>query len=481
MNPLMQGEHIVKSSDILDFKVSESKVFKYQFSITKIDKENKRHIIYVSFINDSSKNEQYSMAHEFSCMLPNSKQSVIKQIGGWVRNHIWYDLAYPLYRDKKELWEMDFRIPTKDPDIKKLRSYVYLRSKMISSVIGGLIWKEWLNHIGISSEEMYEIGNIAYRISHVKGPRQCDVVLDTLISCRMSMNSDDWAILKSDMSKYNTSLCKWILSTINAKHNWSIPRNEYLETIKSAPDIVRKCKYGFMWNIEEKEMLSKLDIPRNRWQWFALRNVLSLNGDVFSNLSGSSLLQFLKKLPYTDISLWHYFKKAHHINSPYSFKRIQHMVQTIRDGARIYDYDKENEYGVSFVPIEGSAMRMLRNSIYNHRQQKEMHKKRGLSIPDYPLPKPSVELPEWLEKIRIKTKHEIISAGIECQHCIVSYANSDDIFVREGNVCAQISRIGLLILQCYDFQDQITKESKNLEKSLNKALIPCREVTVNVK
>lgn len=481
MNKLMQGEYIVKSSDVLDFKVSEDKVFKYQFVLTKIDKEDRKHIIYVSFINDSSKNEQYPTIHEFSCMLPNSKQSVIKQIGGWVRNHIWYDLATPLYKDKKELWQMDFRIPTKDPDIKKLRSYVYLRSKKISSVIGGLIWKEWLNHIGISQEEMYEIGNIAYRISPVKGPRQCDIVLDTLISCRLAMNLEDWAILKSDMSKYNTSFCKWILNTINAKRNWAIPRNEYLETIKSAPDIVRKCRYGFTWPIEDREMLSKLDIPRNRWQWFTLRNALELKENVYERQHGAPLLEFLKKLPYTDISLWHYFKKAQHINAPYSFKRIQHMVQTVYDGARIYSYDKENDYGISFVPIEGSAMRMLRNSIYNHRQQREMNKKRGLSVKDYPLPKPPIELPEWLEKIRIKTKHEIISAGIECQHCIGSYASSDDIFVREGNVCAQISRSNLLVLQCYDVKDQITKESKSLEKRLTKALEPYREVTANVK
>ena len=367
MNKLMQGEYIIANSDVLDFKISEDKVFKYQFVLTKIDKEDKRHIIYISFINDTSKNEQYPTAHEFSCMLPNSKQSVIKQIGGWVRSHIWYDLATPLYKEKKELWEMDFRIPTKDVAIKKLRSYVYLRSKKISNVIGGLIWKEWLDHIGISPKEMYEIGNIAYRILPVKGQRNSDIVLDTLISCRMSMHPEDWTILKSDMSKYNTSLCKWILSTISAKHNWSIPRNEYLETIKSAPDIVRKCRYGFMWDIQDREMLSKLDIPKNRWQWFALRNVLSLNESIYEREVGSPLLLFLKKLPYTDISLWHYFKKAHHINSPYSFRRIKHMVQTIYDGARIYNYDKENEHGVSFVPIEGSAMRMLRNSVYNHR------------------------------------------------------------------------------------------------------------------
>jgi hypothetical protein len=148
------------------------------------------------------------------------------------------------------------------------------------------------------------------------------------------------------------------------------------------------------------------------------------------------------------------------------------MFQTVMDGDRIYKQREDNEHKISFVPIEGSAMRMVRNAIYNHRQEQELSKAKRLSDKDYALKVPFVKLPEWIEQIRIKTAHQMISAGIECQHCIGSYVHSPDIFVREKDVCAQIDRDSMQVVQCYDKHDQITKASESLKQRLNKALKP---------
>jgi hypothetical protein len=152
------------------------------------------------------------------------------------------------------------------------------------------------------------------------------------------------------------------------------------------------------------------------------------------------------------------------------------MLQVICDGARIYQDMKCNALGIAFVPVEGSPMRMVRNAVYNHRQEQELAKKRRLSGPDCPMTPPPFKLPDWMENIRMKTAHEMISAGIECQHCIGSYANSNDIFFREGNICAQVRRDDLTVQQCFDVMDRITPASKSLQARIAKALEPHRHM-----
>jgi hypothetical protein len=227
--------------------------------------------------------------------------------------------------------------------------------------------------------------------------------------------------------------------------------------------------------------------PQNRWQYFAARvAVTTFNPELLDRPEANALVNmyydykvlkdFLLKLPKTDISLWHYFKKYNHLKGPYNTNGIRHMYQLVIDGARMYRDMRANTEGVAFMSIEGSCMRMLRNAIFNHRQEQEFTKKRRLSGANYVMPLPPVALPEWIEKIRIKTAHEMITAGIECQHCIGSYTNSSDIFVREGNVCAQIMRDTFKIQQCFDVHDQITSESKSLQTRLSRALKPIQDM-----
>ena len=80
-----------------------------------------------------------------------------------------------------------------------------------------------------------------------------------------------------------------------------------------------------------------------------------------------------------------------------------------------------------------------------------------------------------------KTAHDLINAGVECQHCIGSYTQSPDFFIRDGNICAQIDRETLTVRQCYDVGDRITKKSIALESKINKALKPLLELTESVK
>ena len=146
------------------------------------------------------------------------------------------------------------------------------------------------------------------------------------------------------------------------------------------------------------------------------------------------------------------------------------MIDTIKDGRMIYDNSKDNPYGIRFTKVQGSAMNMVRNALYNHNQDRELSKKKQFDKPNFHLPTPPIKLPDWIEAIRLKTAHEMIAAGIDCNHCIGNYTKSTDIFVREKDICAQIYRRDLTVGQCYDVRDAITKESKDLGTRLMRAL-----------
>jgi len=279
-------------------------------------------------------------------------------------------------------------------------------------------------------------------------------------------------ILISDLLKYNNGFSKYILDEIRNQMSFE----QYLECIKVAPILVKKNKY----NLElSRDMYTWTGFnPQTRWQYFVLRICHRYLDEEknFGYEQAQSSREFANKLLSSDIHIWHYYKKANHIDKPYSTKFIDQMFHRVLDGARLYSQYKDNNYGISFVPVEGSPMRMLRNATYNHRQEQEYTKKKRLSGPNHVLCNPPVKLPEWIENIRLKTAHDMIQAGIECQHCIGSYVDSHDMFVREKDICAQIYRNTLEVGQCYDVRDQITKASESLRKKLDKDLEPLREL-----
>jgi hypothetical protein len=466
-----------KDSKTLEFNISEGLVFEYSYSIAILDEY--RCVLSISM--DCKQINKNELHREFQVPLPQGKMAIIKMIGAWTRDHIWKTLSSNKIPDDMYGGDM-WGVPHKDPVLKKLKSYTYLRSKKIGSVLGGTIYREWLEKTGIHKDEMYEIEKLAFRLNPTKNMHGSQY-FDVLYRLKATLTPDVWSIVKSDMSKYNTSLCKWIMDIISSESMYQLTREQYCNIIKDSPDIVKKCRYGFRWDSMERAVLDTAQIPQNRWQWFVLRTSLTYEPHMWgvSEKTNDNIKKCLNKISSSDIGMWHYYKRAYHITQPYSFKRIVHMLQIISDGARIHEQQKDNVYSIPFVSVEGSPMRMLRNAIYNHRQEQELKKKHKLQVKDYTLPNPPIQLPEWMEKIRIKTAHDMIKAGVECEHCIGSYANSTDLFFRHGNVCAQVFRSNLQIGQCYDARDQITVQSKELKRKLDKALKPIREEMSNAE
>jgi hypothetical protein len=242
---------------------------------------------------------------------------------------------------------------------------------------------------------------------------------------------------------------------------------------------------------EDQRIIDKIGVlPKTRIQYFffkviasdpTLHKIIIEDGEYEESETDKS--EILKKLATLDLDTWHEFKEYMHIKGPYSLQELRHMLNTVFDGIMIYDNARNRtnireivkENNIRFVEVKGSPRKIVQRAIFNHRQAVEVEKIKLLKQKNEPMPLPPVKLPEWIENIRLKTKHDLIIAGMECRHCIGSYTHSKDVFVREGDVCAQIYRFNLSVGQCFDKNDQITKRSEDLRKRLEKALTPVAE------
>jgi hypothetical protein len=439
--------------------------YRLHFTLTVIKSETSLPSVEIQFINNSMLDVDVSESERiFIKSFPCSKTQFKKQISAWIWGWVWW-----------EEFQGGEYIPSSDR--KKIKSYTYFRAKRIGEIMGGRIFNRWLSIEKITFTELSEIKKIAYRL-YQNRKFKVQYVEETLLICRRKMEPYVYNLLKNDLKKYNISMCKYLIASIRENKMYTLTQPEYINLIKNVPNLVRKCKYGFDWRDIPPEDLRNTRIPENRWQWFVLRFYLTYKNEVKTSIvferneqerpAHETVIKFIEKLPYSEIDVWWYFKQAYHIRDPYSFKEIHHMCQVIRDGYRIHN---DNIGTGMFVRVEGSAMRMLRNAIYNHRQARELDKSRLLSEKDEPLPEPPIKFPGWLENLRIKTKHQLIIAGIECNQCIGSYTNSEDIFIRKDYICAQISRDSLEIKQCYDANDKITKASRKFAEEINTALI----------
>ena len=92
-------------------------------------------------------------------------------------------------------------------------------------------------------------------------------------------------------------------------------------------------------------------------------------------------------------------------------------------------------------------------------------------------------IPE-LEEFRIKTKGDLRRAGIECHHCVGSYANRENMaHYRKGNVVCQVEWMAPsswcysqermyvpYVNQCYDFANNATHASEMFRTEVEKYL-----------
>jgi hypothetical protein len=400
----------------------------------------------------------------FNIHLPIDRSALQKQLGGWIGMQI--RGRHP-EMDNYIPFGIDHRVPL---HIRKIKSYAYLTSSRISRILSSWISREFMMRYDITQDSINNINKVVFRLYQHR--KEGQHIWNVLWEKYKSWDIKHFNILINDLLKYNNGFCKYLIDVLRQ----SMSFEQYLEHVKVTPILIKKNKY----NLElPREMLEWTGfMPQSRWQWFVMR-ISYRYLDEASNFGyehAQASRDFANKLLHSDVSVWRYYRKANHIERPYSTKFIDQMFHRVLDGSRLYNQYKGNQYGISFVPVDGSAMRMLRNAMYNHRQEQEYTKQKRLSGPNHVLCNPPVKLPEWIEKIRLKTAHDMIQAGIECMHCIGSYVDSPDIFVRDKDICAQIYRHTLEVGQCYDVRDQITKASESLRKRLDKDLQPLREL-----
>lgn len=347
-----------------------------------------------------------------------------------------------------------------DEETKKKLMYIAIRSKKIMTIIRQRLNKLWEVYFNLSSEEVKKIYKIFYRTQSRIMP------YEVLLSLRENLTEEQYQHVISDLQKLPVGFCLYIIDKIKPHTTFE----DYLSIIKNTPKFIKNCKYRLFFSDIEIEKVEKAIgsyIPKTRIQYFMLNSFLDS-----AYFKINKIVPFKKIIRNIDLSAWHEFKQYMNLKGPYSKQELLHMLNFISDGTRIYSTRKDNIYNIEIVEVKGSPKKLIQRAIFNHRKEREINLRQSLEEQNVLLPLPPVPLPDWIETIRLKTTHDIIRAGIECEHCIGSYRHSNDVFVREEDVCAQIRRFDLSVGQCYDKRDRITEKSIDFQKRLQRDLRP---------
>lgn len=209
--------------------------------------------------------------------------------------------------------------------------------------------------------------------------------------------------------------------------------------------------------------------------------------DFYDSIAGVGMKGFLtsaKKYGYTNAEIDDYTGDlSHPSNDTYAYEHIRNMFKFIADGAELYKQYTDpitcdDGYVIKLVPVEGSLLKRVRNSIFNHNEEKKISiegKLKFLSEGD--MMPCTVELSPTIEQIRIKTKRHLIYSGKELSHCIGGKTDSSDLFFREGTVCAQvgIKDKKISVVECRDKSNAITENSNKLKAILEAECILLNE------
>ena len=398
------------------------------------------------------------------------------------------DITHLLYkrwlnRPENSQYKHTFIIGEKSTEPKCFREYkrkVYLCADRVAGVLADKANKKLLQINNLSKEEHIDISRASFRCypAERRGVYQKQLSTVYLISLRNNGEKGLYDMVLSDIKKYSQPMAREILDRIHDDNMLSF--ESYYNHISSIPEIYRKCKYNL--RLPEDNYYQKLRyIPKNRYEWFMSLAVyghirsgnLSL-GRRASNehLPTENAVKFIK----SSVKLWRVFKKLTHAKEHYSIQRLSQLLQYIADGVCMYDSLKDNDQGINFAEVSGSPSRMLKNAIYNHNQELRVDRLKIMDTPNKEMAKPSMELPEWIEKYRLKTHHDLVLAGKECRNCLGGYTDSNDIFIKKGYVCAQISNRDFSVVQVYDQHNTRTIHSEIMEKKLNHSLLTLRKV-----
>lgn len=154
------------------------------------------------------------------------------------------------------------------------------------------------------------------------------------------------------------------------------------------------------------------------------------------------------------------------------------MLNFIDDGEELYKAYPEpieivDAAPVKLVPVEGTFLKKMRNSIYNHREEQKISIEDKLkALQDGEAMESDVMVPDALKPYHIFSKRYLIFSGKELGHCIGGKTGSRNLFFRRGTVCAEVSynRDTFVVSTCLDAKNQTTDESKAFRDFLNESL-----------
>ena len=381
-------------------------------------------------------------------------------------NKILYGLAKERYPD--------FDIKKKYPEDSlesKIKSYIYDKSELISDVMLGRTCHMFHDKYGISLDEIEWMRKTFKKIFLRVGIGNYAKYRLILYKIKQRWSENNFTYFIGDMMKLNQGLCNYILTRLDKIETFA----GYTTLVKDAPTFIKNCKYILQFDKYDIDYIECFNMqPKTRFQYYFIKTMLGclLFSQYGINAIEFNLLHELRKFFKNDdgMSAWYYFKKYRGYKGPYSIEKLDHMLLTILDGADIYRSNIDNPYGIDLVNVKGSPVKQIQRAIYNHNQEKKIRKRKLLESQNHPMSNPPFPLPRWVEDIRLKSQHDLLIAGEECGHCIGNYTSSEDVFVREGNVCAQISRSYMGVVQCYDEDNRITDASKDLKRRLKKSL-----------
>ena len=351
------------------------------------------------------------------------------------------------------------------------RKLYYGNSSRIARLLHYLCLKQFLIHHNMSKEEYLRLTGL---LSKVTRSNSYVSAVDYGIKVLMRHRRDNWDLyytIMCDMSKYSPLVSKFILETLaEVKQEDIMSKDEYFVKFKRCPKVALKCKY-YLPSVPKEEFFKQHGYPTDRFGWFVSCIVSPYSSDscYMQNRRGVGA-KFIKM----KIRAWHYYRD-NVMRAPgthYSLIRIGMMITYVLDGMSIYDRLHINTDGIDFQEVEGSPMKMLRAAHYNHNQETRISREELLKTPCVDMPAPPIDLPSWIEDMRLKTTHELAIAGSECRNCIAGYTWSEDIFVRQDNICAQIRKTDLKVVQCFDYRNTTTKRSIELAGKLKRTVKP---------
>lgn len=156
------------------------------------------------------------------------------------------------------------------------------------------------------------------------------------------------------------------------------------------------------------------------------------------------------------------------------YNNIKAFLQFIEDGKDIKKsypdmITLDDGYELKMAKVEGTILKQVRNSIYNHHEEKKISIEQKLRLLDKgELMESDVEVPQEIRKFHIATKKRLIYNGRELGHCIGGKTNSKHLFFRRGTSCAEViyDKKRFMVSTCLDAKNHITDESKEFEKYL---------------